>query len=83
MIKKYVKNPVVIEAFRLSDNIWPSWFAKAMGSGEVIIEGKDVKIKTLEGVMAVDKDDYIIQGVEGEIYPCKSGIFEKTYSEVK
>ena len=23
--------------------------------------------------------DYIIQGVNGEIYPCKADIFEKTY----
>lgn len=36
-------------------------------------------IKTLEGTMAVDAGDYIIKGVEGEFYPCKPGIFDKTY----
>ena len=26
--------------------------------------------------------DYIIKGVNGEFYPCKPDIFEKTYEEV-
>jgi hypothetical protein len=37
------------------------------------------KIKTLEGEMKGDYGDYIIQGVNGEIYPCKPDIFIKTY----
>jgi hypothetical protein len=36
-------------------------------------------IVTLEGVMQARTGDYIIQGVSGEIYPCKPDIFEKTY----
>lgn len=27
--------------------------------------------------------DYIIKGVDGEFYPCKPDIFEKTYEEVQ
>ena len=27
--------------------------------------------------------DFIITGVEGEVYPCKPGIFEKTYEKVE
>lgn len=42
-----------------------------------------LKIKTLEGVMTADIGDYIIKGVNGEFYPCKPDIFEKTYEEVK
>lgn len=30
-----------------------------------------------------DAGDYIIQGVNGEIYPCKADIFKKTYTEDK
>jgi hypothetical protein len=26
--------------------------------------------------------DYLIKGVKGEFYPCKSDIFEETYEEV-
>jgi hypothetical protein len=40
-------------------------------------------IKTLEGDMKANIGDYIIKGVNGEYYPCKPDIFEKTYEEVK
>lgn len=36
-------------------------------------------IHTNEGVMRADVGDWIITGVEGERYPCKPSIFEKTY----
>lgn len=36
-------------------------------------------IETLEGVMKANVGDYIIKGVNGEFYPCKQDIFEKTY----
>ena len=39
-------------------------------------------IKTLEGNMVASVRDYIIQGVNGEFYPCKPDIFEKTYEVV-
>lgn len=49
----------------------------------VIIEAyqtdEEVFIKTLEGTMKANKGDWIIKGVNGEIYPCKPDIFEKTY----
>lgn len=38
-------------------------------------------IRTLEGDMAVDLGDWVIRGVNGEFYPCKPDIFEKTYEE--
>jgi len=36
-------------------------------------------IETLEGVMHANPGDWIITGVNGEKYPCKPDIFEKTY----
>lgn len=36
-------------------------------------------IKTLEGFIEATEGDYIIQGVEGEFYPCKPSIFLSTY----
>ena len=36
-------------------------------------------IKTLEGVMDIRNHDFIIEGVNGEFYPCKPDIFYKTY----
>lgn len=40
-------------------------------------------IQTLEGVMHANIGDYIITGVNGEVYPCKPDIFEKTYELVE
>lgn len=51
-------------------------------SGGQCVTG-DLMIKTLEGTMKADIGDYIIKGVNGEFYPCKPDIFEKTYEEVK
>jgi hypothetical protein len=39
-------------------------------------------IHTLEGDMTAQPGDYIITGVNGEQYPCKPDIFEKTYTDI-
>jgi len=36
-------------------------------------------VKTLEGTMEVSVSDYILKGIEGEFYPCKESIFNKSY----
>lgn len=38
-----------------------------------------LQIWTLEGVHTVDWNDWIIQGIKGELYPCKPDIFAATY----
>ena len=52
----------------------------------VVIEAyqtdKEMDIGTLEGTMHASIGDYIITGVNGEQYPCKPDIFEKTYEPV-
>lgn len=52
----------------------------------VVIEAyqtdKEMDIETLEGTMHASVGDYIITGVNGEQYPCKPDIFEKTYEPV-
>ena len=49
----------------------------------VVIEAvqltRQVEIKTLEGTMTGNVGDWLITGVNGEQYPCKPDIFEKTY----
>ena len=44
---------------------------------------KEMIIHTLEGDTKASIGDYIITGVNGEQYPCKPDIFEKTYERVK
>jgi hypothetical protein len=79
---KYRKKPVVIEAFRLKDKSRPKWF-----TGSVTVDNRTLEeaaiIETLEGTMIALEEDYIIKGVQGEIYPCKPDIFEQTYEKVE
>lgn len=42
----------------------------------------EITIHTLEGDMKASPGDWIITGVDGEQYPCKPDIFEKTYQRV-
>lgn len=80
---------------RRSDNSeWPNWLNLAWNlsfnePGAVSCEdfpnsqGYDrLIIQTLEGPLSVSWNDYIIQGVQGELYPCKPDIFEATYESV-
>ena len=50
----------------------------------VSIDPRDgrMMIATLEGFHHVDLGDYVIRGIAGEFYPCKSDIFEATYERV-
>lgn len=43
----------------------------------------ELRIETLEGNMKANSGDWVIMGVNGEVYPCKPDIFEKTYEKVK
>lgn len=51
------------------------------GKSYEIIEARPalIYIDTLEGLMRADKGDFIIRGIKGEFYSCKSDIFEMTY----
>ncbi len=79
---QYRKKPVVIEAFVYWHENRPDWFCDKVTTNEIITFETHCEIKTLEGVMRGETGDYIIKGVQGEIYPCKPDIFEKTYEEV-
>jgi hypothetical protein len=77
---KYRKKPVVVDVVRYN------------GKNKVEIQlfmnmyldetSRGLKIPTLEGDVFASVGDYIIKGVEGEFYPCKPDIFEKTYEMV-
>ena len=93
IMAKFRKKPVVIEAFRLNERglIAEDWFWDAVTRNDIITHcfGKYepdpawCEIKTLEGTMIANAGDYIIQGVNGEIYPCKADIFQKIYTDDK
>jgi len=86
-MSKFVKRPVVIEAFRWTGDQDqtedPLWIIKAIKAGNVLFGDGIMKILTLEGIMTVNRGDYVIKGIKGEIYPCKPDIFELTYEPVE
>ncbi|HGM3198033.1 TPA: hypothetical protein ACKOHV_000984 [Clostridioides difficile] len=85
---RFVKKAIEVEAFRLGYDTLPKWFIEndrvCNFMEEKCINGHvSCDLKTLEGTMRANKGDYIIQGVKGEIYPCKADIFEMTYEKVE
>lgn len=89
-MQKYRKKPVEIEALQLHmSNMEPLITQMRSDGYEVETHSEPpmraisgIKIKTLEGVMQANFGDWIIKGVQGEYYPCKPDIFEKTYDLV-
>ena len=92
---KYRKKPVEVEAYQYKhllsdDELWrldatPEWILEAVRNKTLYYDDahENLFAKTLEGDMRVSDGDYIIKGVNGEIYPCKPDIFEKTYEKVE
>lgn len=77
---------------RWDNSDWPAWLSEAwqkepteagclycIDDDGLVGHGERLCITTLEGTHAVTFGDYIIQGVQGELYPCKPDIFETTY----
>lgn len=81
----YRKKPVTIEAVQFTgENIAAIW--DWAGAGAVYgptEESASAFIDTLEGRMEAKPGDWIIRGVQGELYPCKPDIFEATYEPVE
>jgi len=85
MPKKYRKKPIIVEAKQFTietkDQVF-NWincnrFADLIDGEPVLI------IATLEGDMTTRLGDWVIKGIDGEFYPCKPDIFEKTYEAVE
>ncbi len=91
---RYRKKPVVIEAMQLPVGGMDSgmehqteimgWMVGAgmMPKEHVSIDEDGWHMETLEGTMLASWGDFIIKGIEGEFYPCKPDIFDKTYDPV-
>lgn len=88
------KKPIQVEAWTARELLrtvllgkWsdlPEQVASLYEIGSILFRGEDkgIEIKTLEGWMTAGIEDWIICGVEGELYPCKPSIFDKTYEIV-
>lgn len=66
--------------------VYPSWLAEAIRDGVVKHEFRSedywyFTVSTVEGLMTGGPDDWLIRGVEGELYPCKASVFAATYED--
>ena len=90
-MSKYRKKPVIIDAIQLTSEslmdcisfIYPDISVIDHPTLIAIRKNKFLYIETLEGDMKAQFGDYIIKGVQGEVYPCKPDIFEATYEKVE
>lgn len=98
-MSKFRKKPIVIEAEVYSRGMEDGWeyedqlpgdselpmgmFKVSRLTDETIGVRVYPYISTLEGRHYISEGDYIITGVNGERYPCKPDIFEKTYEAVE
>lgn len=95
-VKQYTKLPVVISACQITWSTWNDLCEFMEGitfsgcyldkEGNALPEGHTsetigVNIGTLEGVTLGRQGDYVVKGVNGEFYPVKQEIFEKTFVE--
>lgn len=78
---QFRKKPVVVNAFKWTYDVVPDWWRNLTGV-TIDVATESAFIPTLEGTMEARKGDFIIQGVNGENYPCKPDIFAKTYEPV-
>lgn len=79
---KYRKKPVVIDAFQWTVDMVPDWWIEKSGKFMVNVKTGSVFIPTLEGTHEAKVGDFIIKGIQDELYPCKPDIFTATYEAV-
>lgn len=91
---KFRKKPIVVEAVRwtgthLENNDIPEWFLDAVeirpceAEGAIVRMGDKLRISTKEGMIWASPGDWVIKGVQGELYPCKPDIFAATYEDAE
>jgi hypothetical protein len=84
--------PVIKQAFQYDGDFMnssgeyyaPYWVVEALFFGKIRFADNGVLfVQTSEGNMKVEVGDYIVKGIEGELYPVKASVFEKTYELLK
>ncbi len=64
------------------DNLKDLTFKKAVKKPipiECVQIHEPFEVETMEGVLRGKKDDWLMIGIQGEMYPCDNEIFHKTY----
>lgn len=90
---KFRKLPIIIEAVQWDGkqlNETPKWIGEALTKegtpdttpGTLFRRGDKIHIGTLDSVAIANPGDWIIRGINGELYPCAGDIFPQTFEPV-
>jgi hypothetical protein len=87
MNTSYKKKPLVIDAWQLPPvdgeaHSCPDWIEIAVDSGMLVPYADSVAVLSKGGPVIAYPGDWIIMGVELELYPCPDSIFRASYDEV-
>jgi hypothetical protein len=85
---RFTKRPVTIDAFNpaaMSLHQSPAWFRDAITTNVIVLndDGSAVIHCPRHGNLIVNRGDWVIRGVEGELYPCDAAVFTATYDVAK
>lgn len=89
---KVRKKPIEVEAWpvaeliRLAIEEWdalPQPIQDAYEAGELVIHSRSIDVETAGNWSRAEPDDYIIRGIDEELYPVGPEIFAKTYEVIE
>lgn len=90
---KYRKKPIEVEAVKIVRPVsgteelteaHPQWLMDNILTGRVRpYSDGTFHVNTIEGLMLGQAGDYLVKGIEGELYPVKASIFEASYEKVE
>lgn len=85
-MKNYKKRPIIIQAVKWEgnnfDEVQELDYNPSNRVRQSNVEEGKLLIVTLEGIMTATLGDWVVRGVEGELYPCKPSVFDSTYEDV-
>ena len=81
-IAKFLDSKYAVDKKLYSDNFVPLYGRNYRFKETYFLHEPTLFISTLEGEMKARVTDFIIKGIDGEYYPCRQDIFNKTYDVV-
>lgn len=76
---RFTKKPITVDAVQWRGNNLPSVKKFTGEEHRLVTYGASLKLWAGGTVHTVEQNDWIVRGVEGEIYPCPASVFAKTY----
>jgi hypothetical protein len=81
----YRKKPIIVDAVRWTGSNWDEMEQLSRNCNkdcEIVVDNDGMSIVTMEGIMDINIGDWVIRGIDSELYPCKDDVFRKTYDRL-